>query len=92
MIVEKLKSVFDLKMGCGQPSKHSKNQKNPSKQSDKGQKSKDDGQNSNVQVLSVQKYDEIFVNVLYKDLREAPEWFVLNNMLMSVQFFENYQR
>lgn len=91
MIVETLKTIFDLKMGCGQPSKfrhdhNSHKADNNEVTLRKGKKSK------NRDIVSFQKYDEIFVNVLYTDLNENPDWFVLTNVLMSVQFFENFQR
>lgn len=91
MIVEQLKAVFGLKMGCGQPSKpriqiiHSNNKAN-------GHNNIKQTQNANVEVLTVQKFDEIIVNVLFTDLQKTPELFVLNNILMSIQFFENYHR
>lgn len=47
---------------------------------------------NNVRVQSIHKIDEQLVNILEKDLTETPEWFVLNNVLMSMQFFENYQK
>lgn len=84
MIVERLKSVLGLKMGCGPPSKHYRPQKPSSKTKQEPKPS--------VDVVTVQKYDEITVNVLHRDLQETPELFVLNNILMNVQFFENYQR
>lgn len=89
MIVEQLKSVFELKMGCGPPSKHSRPHKTPSKKDHSRTKQEP---KSSVEVVTVQKYDEIIVNVLYRDLQETPELFVLNNILMNVQFFENYHR
>lgn len=90
MIVERIKTVFGLKMGCGPHSKHPRPFENPSKNKDRSKNKQQ--RKSSFQVITVQKYDEIIVNVLYKDLQETPELFVLNNILMNVQFFENYYR
>lgn len=86
MSVEQCETVVGRKMGC-RPSKQ--NRKLPIDLDDKKTKQ---NENSNVEVATVQKYDEIIVNVLFRDLRDEPEMFVLNNILMSVQFFENYHR
>lgn len=91
MIVERLKEVLTVKMGCGL-SKHSKPHEKPSKSTDKDRTNTRIEKSSSVEVISVQKYDEIIANVLFKDLKETPEMFVLNNILMNVQFFENYHR
>lgn len=89
MIVERLKKLFKSKMGC-RPSRESKSYVNPGKPRNKDVTKTESS--SGFEVMTVQKYDEIFVNVLFKDLKETPEMFILNNMLMNVQFFENYQR
>nr|CAI5828667.1 unnamed protein product [Callosobruchus analis] len=38
------------------------------------------------------KYDEWMLQVITEDLEEDTEMFVVNNMLMSVQFLENYEK
>lgn len=38
------------------------------------------------------EHDEKEIRRLRKELRDDPEVFVLNQMLMSVMFFENYDR
>lgn len=45
-----------------------------------------------IHVDSGNKFDEQAISTIKKDLRETPELFVLNNILMSVMFFENYQK
>lgn len=94
MIFERSKELFTLKMGC-RPSKDVRFHEKPSKTKDSKNRDRtktDTGHSSGVEVITVQKYDEIIANVLYKDLKETPEMFVLNNILMNVQFFENYHR
>lgn len=89
MTVERLKNIFTAKMGCG-PSKEPKTTVRPTKPKTKDVTKTE--QSSGLEVMTVQKYDEIYVNVLFKDLKETPEMFIVNNMLMNVQFFENYHR
>lgn len=43
-------------------------------------------------VDSVNRYDEEAINIIKKELREDPEIFLLNNILMSVMFFECYEK
>lgn len=43
-------------------------------------------------VDSTQKYDEEMVAVMKKELLEEPQVFLLNNLLLSVMFFECYER
>lgn len=38
------------------------------------------------------KYDDQVVNRLRDDLNDDPEMFILNNVLMSIQFYENFER
>lgn len=42
--------------------------------------------------MSQKKYDEIEVAKMKKELLETPQIFVLNNMLMSIMFFENFEK
>ncbi|KAJ8982132.1 hypothetical protein NQ317_002859 [Molorchus minor] len=41
---------------------------------------------------SVNRLDEQCINTIKRDLSESPELFVLNNILMSIMFFANYQK
>lgn len=50
------------------------------------------GSSDDIQVDSGNRFDEQVISTLKKDLSETPELFVLNNMLMCVMFFENYQK
>lgn len=43
-------------------------------------------------VDSANRYDDDMVNLLKRELNETPEVFILNNLLMSVMFFENYEK
>lgn len=38
------------------------------------------------------KFDNVVVNRLRDDLNNEPELFILNNILISIQFFENFER
>ena len=42
--------------------------------------------------MSQRKYDDVEVAKLKKELLETPQIFVLNNLLMSLMFFENFER
>ncbi|EFA09940.2 hypothetical protein TcasGA2_TC012093 [Tribolium castaneum] len=42
--------------------------------------------------MSQKSYDQVEVAKMKKELLESPQIFVLNNLLMSVMFFENYER
>lgn len=43
-------------------------------------------------VDSANKYDDEAIALMKKELRENPEIFLLNNILMSVMFFECYEK
>ncbi|XP_018562280.1 uncharacterized protein LOC108904279 [Anoplophora glabripennis] len=45
-----------------------------------------------IRVESINRYDEQIVNIIRRDLRENPQVFLLNNIFMATQFFENFQR
>lgn len=45
-----------------------------------------------IRVESINRYDEQIMNIIRRDLRENPQVFLLNNILMATQFFENFQR
>lgn len=45
-----------------------------------------------VTVDSQNKYDDEVLEVLRRELRENPDIFLLNNILMSVMFFEYYEK
>lgn len=45
-----------------------------------------------VTVDSTQKYDEDLIAVMKKELLEEPQVFLLNNLLLSVMFFEYYEK
>lgn len=47
---------------------------------------------SNIRVHSASRFDEKAVKTLRLELEETPEIFVLNNILLSVMFFENYKK
>lgn len=47
---------------------------------------------NSLRITSVLKEDETAVKIIQKELLDNPQIFVLNNLLMSVFFFENYQR
>lgn len=42
--------------------------------------------------MSQKTYDDVEVAKMKKELLESPQIFVLNNLLMSIMFFENYER
>lgn len=43
-------------------------------------------------VDSTHRYDEEMVAVMRKELSEEPQVFLLNNLLLSVMFFEYYDK
>lgn len=43
-------------------------------------------------VDSAQRQEDEAIAVLRRELLDDPQTFVLNNMLMSVMFFENYEK
>lgn len=43
-------------------------------------------------VDSTHRYDEEIVAVMRKEMLEEPQVFILNNLLMSVMFFEHYDK
>lgn len=43
-------------------------------------------------VDSTHRYDEDMVAALKKELLEEPQVFLLNNLLLSVMFFESYDK
>lgn len=47
---------------------------------------------SDIRVDSKIRYDEQAVELLKRELRESPDVFMLNNMLMTIMFFENYRK
>ncbi|XP_056632849.1 uncharacterized protein LOC130442601 isoform X1 [Diorhabda sublineata] len=47
---------------------------------------------SDIRVDSKTRYDELAVELLKRDLRDFPDMFMLNNMLMTIMFFENYRK
>lgn len=49
-------------------------------------------ENGETPAASETELDKQYIEDIKKDLCENPEMFVLNNMLMAVMFFENYQR
>ncbi|KAJ8968334.1 hypothetical protein NQ314_002350 [Rhamnusium bicolor] len=75
--------------GCG-----SKENKSPSNNNNKGNSvvTRDYSYSDDIRVESINRYDEQIINIIRRDLRENPQIFILNNTLMSMQFFENYQK
>ncbi|KAJ8918601.1 hypothetical protein NQ315_013106 [Exocentrus adspersus] len=79
-------------MGNTTSKKHNKHRRaRPDGNQDDVQRSISDS-SDDVFVDTVTKLDERVFNEIKKDLIENPELFVLNNMLMCVMFFENYQK
>ncbi|KAJ8984938.1 hypothetical protein NQ317_012188 [Molorchus minor] len=47
---------------------------------------------NDIRVESIHRYDEQITNIIRRDFVENPQIFILNNVLMGIQFFENYQK
>lgn len=41
---------------------------------------------------STKKTDENIIKIMHREFKDTPEVFILNNILMSVLFFENYRK
>ncbi|GJQ71592.1 hypothetical protein Trydic_g11295 [Trypoxylus dichotomus] len=50
----------------------------------------DSQDNDSLEVFTVDKYDQKVITQLKRDFKENMDMFLLNNILMSVMFFENY--
>ncbi|KAG5900491.1 hypothetical protein JTB14_010902 [Gonioctena quinquepunctata] len=51
-----------------------------------------DGEEVDIRVETVVRYDEHAIRDVTSDLKNRPHMFLLNNLLMSTHFFENYQK
>ncbi|KAJ8918593.1 hypothetical protein NQ315_013098 [Exocentrus adspersus] len=77
--------------GCTSKDKSSSNV-NPSRNNAGSGVNGDYNEADDIRVESINRYDEQIVSILKRDLRENPQLFLLNNMLMATQFFENYHK
>lgn len=57
----------------------------------RGKRAKDGSKTPNTPDSQVNSYEDVELMLIRKSIRRDPESFILNNLMMCVQFFENYE-
>lgn len=56
-----------------------------------GKRKKDGSEGTNIPDSLVDDYEDVELMLIRKSIKRDPESFILNNLMMCVQFFDNYE-